>query len=60
MARVAQHPAHEPHIGKMGQALRAAVAFVEHILSFNKEAELRRRADAFRNGGIKSMQAVQE
>ena len=53
MEGVAQHPPDQAHVGKFGQALGAAVAFIEHVLRLDVEPELRARINP-PSSGIKA------
>jgi hypothetical protein len=57
---VAQHPPEQAHVGEMRQPPLAAVALVKDVLRLDVQAELRGGADAFRDGRIKSVQAIEQ
>ena len=58
--RVAQHPPQQTHVGELCAPLVAAVAFVEDVLGLDVEAELGRSRDAFRDGRVQPMQAIEQ
>ena len=57
---VAQHPPQQAHVGELRAPPAAAVAFVEHVLGLDVEAELRGGRDAFRDGRIQPVQAIEQ
>src|ERR1041385_88694 len=60
MVGIAQHAAKQAHVRELGQALRLVVAFIEDVLGLDVEAKLRRDRDAFGNGRVQPVQAIQQ
>src|ERR1035441_4748973 len=57
---VAQHPPQQTHVSEVRAPPGAAVAFEEDVLGFDVEAKLRRGRDAFGDGRVQPMQAIEQ
>src|SRR5689334_898623 len=60
MMSIAQHTANKADIGEFGQPIGGTIAFVEHVLGFNVDAELGGGVDALRDRRVKTMQTVEK
>jgi len=57
---IAQHAPQQAHVGELGAAAIASVAFGQHVLRFDVEAELRGGGDAFRDRRVKAVEAIEQ
>ena len=60
MARVAQHPADQPHISKLCEAPRRSVALIKDILRLDVEPELGGGIDVFGDRRIHPVQTIEQ
>src|SRR3974377_2063483 len=57
---VTQHAADEAHVCELCEAAAAAISFQEDVLGFDVEAELRGGFDAFGDGRVEAMEAIEQ
>src|SRR5262249_24857092 len=60
MPGVAEHPPNQPHISKLGETLRGAVALIKDVLVFDVNAELGGGIDPFCYRRIHTVKAIEQ